>query len=187
MLLAFVGVCVLCGIVWVALYTAIRDGVTAPSSVTVSARAEKGDGGDPEAWNAAGQEAGGRIPSALDDPLGARPDPFATHWGEGIHGEDEFSFPSTYGFEFLNVWWHDAGDVYLTVLAGSVIESTEAVVQVLHNDPITLRTTLLPPVHPDLPGPVRIVEADGMTLIIESTQTGERVSFDVRDRTFRPA
>jgi hypothetical protein len=114
----------------------------------------EGARGRPQAWIAAWQEAGSRIPSALDDPLGARPDPVATHWGEGIHGEDEFSFPSSYGYEFLNVWWHDAGDVYLTVLAGSVSGSNEAIVQVLHNDPITLRTTLLPPAHPDLPGPV---------------------------------
>ena len=188
MLLAALGVCVVSGIFAVA-RSVVPDvrWSRRSTSVTRSIGTEKTGHRDPEAWIAAWQEASEKAPSTPDDRIGDRPDPVPTAWGEGIHGQDEFSFPSSYGYEFVNVWWHDAGDVYLTVLAGSTIESNESIVQILQTDPLTLRTTFLPTLHPDLLGPVRIVDAEGMTLVLESRETGKRVSLGVEDRTFRSA
>jgi hypothetical protein len=181
------GVCVLSGIVWVALFAPMRDGVTAPSSVTGSARAEKGDGGDPEARIAAWQKAGGRIPSALDDPLGARPDPVATIGMKGsmtrmssVSRRRTDTSSSTFGGTTQAT---STSRCWLARSSGRTRRSCRCFTTI--RSPCGRRR--LPPVDPDLPGPVRIVEGDGMTLIVESTQTGQRVSFDVRDRTFRPA
>jgi hypothetical protein len=136
-----------------------------------------------EAWVAASQRARSGISFAPANPVGARPNPVSSQWAEGIHGKAEFSFPSSYGFEFRNVWWHDAGDVYLTVLAGSVIRSGRPIVQIMETNPLTLRTRLLHPLSPNLTGPVRIIDAQGMTLILESVTTGERASLEVSSRT----
>lgn len=94
-----------------------------------------------EAEIAAFREAGSHIPSAPDDPVNDRPSPVPTEWAEGIRGPDEFSFPSSFGYEFLSLWYHDAGNVYLTVMAGSVVETGEAIVQVIRVDPVTLRAS----------------------------------------------
>jgi hypothetical protein len=139
-----------------------------------------------EAEIAAFREAGSKIPSKPDDPVNDRPDPTPTEWGEGIHGEDEFSFPASFGYEFLNVWYHDAGDVYLTVLAGSETETGKAVVQVIRVDPITLKSDLDPPLFPEIQGPVKIVETAGMDLILESVATHERLTLDVATLAFGP-
>jgi len=139
-----------------------------------------------EAEIAAFREAGSHIPSEPDDPLNDRPDPVPTEWAEGIRGEDEFSFPASYGFEFLTIWYHDAGDVYLSVMAGSVVETGEAVVQVTRVNPVTLRSELDAPMFPDIKGPIKIVDANGMNLILESVETHERVSLDVSTLEFSP-
>jgi hypothetical protein len=139
-----------------------------------------------EAEIAAWQEAGRRVPSEPDDPEGARPEPEATEWAEGIFGREEVTFPSSYGFEFLNVWYHDDGEVYVTVLAGSEVETERAVVQVIHVDPVTLRSELLPPLYPDVAGPVRIVRADGESLIVESVETKDQLTFDSVSLLFTP-
>jgi hypothetical protein len=107
-------------------------------------------------------------------------------WGEGIHGPGEFSFPSAYDYDFLNVWWHDAGKVYLTVLAGSD-DGGNPIVLVLHNDPVSLRTTLMEPLTPDVSGPVRIVDDAGKNLVLESVETGQRIGLNVSRLTFFPA
>lgn len=139
-----------------------------------------------EAEIAALQEAGSKIPSKPDDPVNDRPDPVLTEWAEGIRGQAEFSFPSSYGYDFLNIWYHDAGDVYLSVMAGSVVETGEALVLVMRVDPETLRSELDPPLLPAIQGPIKLVDANGMNLILESVETHERLSLDVSTLEFGP-
>lgn len=139
-----------------------------------------------EAEIAAFRDAGSKIPSKPDDPINDRPEPVPNEWAEGIRGPEEFSFPSSFGFEFENVWYHDAGDVFLTVLAGSVAESGKAVVQVIRVNPVTLRSELVPPLFPDMQGPAKIVDANGMDLTLESIETHERLSLDVETLAFGP-
>jgi hypothetical protein len=99
--------------------------------------------------------------------------------------------PMLFAFEPVNGWGGHVGDNWVFVIAGRALRWNDSqmrptprgavLVQTLH---LSTGNSSYVTLYPGLRGPLRITDASGLHLLIRSTRTRQRVTFDVKSRNF---
>jgi hypothetical protein len=99
--------------------------------------------------------------------------------------------PALFAFAPVNGWARRVRDTWVAVIAGRSLRVKDGDVRLTPRGAVLVQTLHLSTgrasylsLYPGLRGPLRITDASGVHLLIRSTRTGQRVTFDVKSNSF---
>lgn len=127
-----------------------------------------------------------------EDPEGPEGRAYRSPLPRGLFHVSQGDYPPMlFAFAPVNGWGGHVGDNWVGVIAGRALRWNDSEMRPTPRGAVLVQTLHLSTgnssyltLYPGLHGPLRITDASGLHLLIRSTRTGQRVTFDVKSRSF---